>query len=524
MPESKGQIPLNTWLSDRPPEFARILAARSALRLVPLLVESISNDAHSRRSTILLPSLRVLVSASLAAGSTDRADEILSEANALAREVTELIETTAFDVHVKALRLKENLEPECIPIIHAHEADEKGLQGAKKIMNAAESAMKSSIYHVDFVNNVASKDAPISAASETMDACILALYHLYDGHVLVADSGNDPIRSKDNIAKFDIDEVMAEFGKIRQEMQTLCSIDSDIEDVATHLSFLSPSKDYIASFSNLKGAIKRDMQVLCAIDVDAKGIAYCLSVLSQQPLWFDSIPIWVSEKWMKLKNAMPKEEGWTVWINWYESHLRGESRNETVEGVLSTIPSEIWQDDVAQINSYLLEAVQTQWDPTAIALTDGLKEVEAVSNSLELGQYRRRIMTALADDPSQAIGGTKDLLEAVMKTILHRRGCELEENIKFNELINTCWSELNLDSQNQPFDESEGLLRRISSLAKKMIESANKLRNIAGSGHGRIVGNEHPLTTEDARMIASIGFVLAGWLVRCEKKLNLPNE
>ena len=317
---------------------------------------------------------------------------------------------------------------------------------------------------------------------------------------------------------------MDQFGKSKQEQQVLCSIDSDVEDVATKLSFLSPSKDYIASFGNFKAAMKRDMQVLCAIDVDTKGIAYCLSVLSQQPLWFDSIPIWVSEKWMKLKNAMPKEEGWMVWIEWYESHLKGESRNETLEGVLSTIPIEIWQDDVAQINSYLLEAVQTQWDPTAIALSDGLKEVDAASDSLDFGQYRSRIMTALADDPCQAIGGTKDLLEAVMKTILHGRECEIGENIKFNELINTCWTELNLDNQNQPSNESEGLLRKISSLAKKMIEAANKLRNIAGSGHGRIVGNEHPLTTEDARMIASIGFVLAGWLMRCEKRLNLPDE
>ena len=214
---------------------------------------------------------------------------------------------------------------------------------------------------------------------------------------------------------------------------------------------------------------------------------------------------------------------WTVWIDWYESHLKGESRNETLESVLSTIPLEVWKDEADQVNSYLLEAVQAQWDPMAIALTDGLKEVDSVSDSLDLRRYRSRIMTALSGDPREAVGGTKDLLEAAMKTILDRRGCDLEENISFNTLINTCWSELNLDTQDRPSDKSERLFRKISSQAKKMIEAANELRNIAGSGHGRIVGKEHPLTTEDARMIASIGFVLSGWLVRCEKRLNSRN-
>ena len=200
MPESNGQTSLNTWLSDRPSEFARILAARSALRLVPLLVESISNDADSRRSTILLPSLRVLVSASLAATSTDRADEILSEASTVARAVIELMEKTAYDVQLNTVHLKEIEEPECIPDIHAHEVDKKGLQGVIEIMNAAESALSTSVYHADYTGNIASKDAPISAARATIDACILALYFLYDGHIMVADSGNEPTRSTDNTA------------------------------------------------------------------------------------------------------------------------------------------------------------------------------------------------------------------------------------------------------------------------------------------------------------------------------------
>lgn len=517
MSEPKRETPLETWLSDRPSEFARLLAARSALRLVPLLVESIRSDADSRRFSILLPSFRVLVSASLVAASTDRADGILADASAVGGVVTDVLEKTMYAVRMDTIDLKEIDQPESFPDIHAHEADTKGLQGVKEIMNAARSAVNTSVHHANYTSNIASKHAPISTACATINACFSALYYLYDGQIMIANPDTDPTHSKDDTEKFDLDSFLA---RHRQETQVLCSIDSDLEDIEDHLSILSVSKDYKAIFSDFKVAIKQDMQVLCSMDADVMDIACCLSVLSQKPLWFDNIPIYISEKWIELKGAMPEGEAWTVWIDWYEAHLKGESRNETLESVLSTIPVEVWKDEVGQVNSYLLEAVQAQWDPMAIALTDGLKEVDAVSDSLDLRQYRSRIMTALTGDPREAVGGTKDLLEAVMKTILDRRGCDLEENISFNTLINTCWSELNLDTQDRPSDKGERLFRKISSQAKKMIEAANELRNIAGSGHGRIVGKEHPLTTEDARMIASIGFVLSGWLVHCEKRLD----
>ena len=474
----KGEPRLDKWLSDRPSEFASLLAARSALRLVPLLIESIRSDADSRRSTILLPSMRVLVSASLGAVPTDHADEVLSDASAVTRALIDEMKKTIYDVQMEIIEFKEIGEPEDFPKIHAQEEGKKGLEVVKDIMNAIQHAINTSVHDANYLSGLAGKDAPISAACATICACNFALFHLYDGHVAVEESDNK---------------------------RTL-------------------SKKYTVPFNEFMVGLKQDIEVLTSLDTDAGGVADCLSTLSHKPLWFDNIPTWISEKWVELKGALPREEGWTVWIDWYESHLKGESRNETIESVFPTIPSEVWQDEVVQINSYLLEAVQTQWDPMAIALTDGLEGIDAVNDFPDLGQHRSRIMNALARDPSEAVGATKDFLEAVMKTILDRRGHEFQENIKFHELINSCWSELNLDSQDRPFGDAERLLRKISSQAKKMIEAANELRNIAGSGHGRPAGKEHHLTEEDARMIASIGFVLSGWLMHCEKRLNSLKE
>jgi hypothetical protein len=57
-------------------------------------------------------------------------------------------------------------------------------------------------------------------------------------------------------------------------------------------------------------------------------------------------------------------------------------------------------------------------------------------------------------------------------------------------------------------------LRKIASSAKTMIETANELRNLAGTGHGRVVGEVEDITADDASMVASSGYVLTAWLLR----------
>lgn len=49
-----------------------------------------------------------------------------------------------------------------------------------------------------------------------------------------------------------------------------------------------------------------------------------------------------------------------------------------------------------------------------------------------------------------------------------------------------------------------------------MIETANELRNRAGTGHGRVVGKQTTIDTADASLVASVGLVLAAWLLHHE--------
>jgi hypothetical protein len=47
-----------------------------------------------------------------------------------------------------------------------------------------------------------------------------------------------------------------------------------------------------------------------------------------------------------------------------------------------------------------------------------------------------------------------------------------------------------------------------------MIETANELRNLTGTGHRHVVGTEEDLSVDDASLVASSGLILAAWLLK----------
>ena len=59
------------------------------------------------------------------------------------------------------------------------------------------------------------------------------------------------------------------------------------------------------------------------------------------------------------------------------------------------------------------------------------------------------------------------------------------------------------------YGHAERHWRKIASSAQRMIETANELRNRAGTGHVRVVGEEPVVTGADASLVESAGLILA---------------
>ncbi|WP_379656252.1 abortive infection family protein [Pseudoroseomonas ludipueritiae] len=153
-------------------------------------------------------------------------------------------------------------------------------------------------------------------------------------------------------------------------------------------------------------------------------------------------------------------------------------------------------------------------DPLLEALGHALEEVQGLSPTVDLREHSRRIQDALPGDPSLAIGTTKDMLEATMRTILHERGFSGMEKWDYPTLSTKCFHVLGLATNTPPASADERYVRKIANNAKTMIDAANELRNVAGTGHGRVVGTEPEVSAHDAGLVASTGLILAAWMLR----------
>ena len=110
-----------------------------------------------------------------------------------------------------------------------------------------------------------------------------------------------------------------------------------------------------------------------------------------------------------------------------------------------------------------------------------------------------------------------------MRTILHEFGTSSVESLGFSELTSKCFVELGLQGSEAPKSAAEGKVRKMADYAKKIIIVANELRNLVGTGHGKVVGTEDELSSLDASMIASNGMILSAWLIRVAESRD-PQE
>jgi hypothetical protein len=77
------------------------------------------------------------------------------------------------------------------------------------------------------------------------------------------------------------------------------------------------------------------------------------SGLSDLPLWKAAAPTFASNAWNIFKNALPVDQGWDLWVDWYEERLRGGSRGEAYDLVFARVPPEMWNKSPAAANAWI---------------------------------------------------------------------------------------------------------------------------------------------------------------------------
>lgn len=134
------------------------------------------------------------------------------------------------------------------------------------------------------------------------------------------------------------------------------------------------------------------------------------SELASRPLWPDGAPDWASDHWGRLRDTLPREDDWQVWIDWYQRRLDGFADPKDIELVFATVPKEKWNEGSAAANRWIklrLEELQHKKEekPDPVfdsAVIERLLTQDSHGATLEIVDGKARIASALHEDDASA--------------------------------------------------------------------------------------------------------------------------
>jgi hypothetical protein len=120
-------------------------------------------------------------------------------------------------------------------------------------------------------------------------------------------------------------------------------------------------------------------------------------------------------------------------------------------------------------------------------LAQAVPNASRLVRSDDLEEHVRRILDNLDNDPSQAIGSAKEMLETAGKQILAFYGEDPESRGDFPGLMKRTFKLLNLSSEDisQSARGAESMKRVFSGL-NQIVAGIAELRGLYGTGHGRL--------------------------------------
>ncbi|MEI6950385.1 abortive infection family protein [Paraflavisolibacter sp. H34] len=128
-------------------------------------------------------------------------------------------------------------------------------------------------------------------------------------------------------------------------------------------------------------------------------------------------------------------------------------------------------------------------------------------------EYIDRIKKSISNDPSLAIGSTKELIEATLKTILAQQNVEYDKDDDVPKLLKKVQKSLELvpdevDHSKRGADIIKVILSNLGSIVIKLAE----LRNLYGTGHGQERARKG-LNDRHAKLAVGAGITLATFLL-----------
>lgn len=144
-----------------------------------------------------------------------------------------------------------------------------------------------------------------------------------------------------------------------------------------------------------------------------------------------------------------------------------------------------------------------------VAVLDELEETSARLGIPDIDMHAARIRRGLHDDPGQAIGSAKELLETTLKAVLGLHGAGPETKLDIPKLVKQANVKLGLDAAGVAgSDPGAEQTRKVLGGLAQVVNGTAELRNAGfGTGHGLSRGPVAEVAT--ARMVVSAAVTVA---------------
>jgi hypothetical protein len=123
---------------------------------------------------------------------------------------------------------------------------------------------------------------------------------------------------------------------------------------------MARADDYSYAVASATDAADAASDIWAAVSRDANFIASgeTAHTLASQPLWPNGVPEWAEEYWKLLQEALPREDKWQVWIDWYNRRLVGLADPEEIELLFATVPYKERDKGRAAANRWIGERLE----------------------------------------------------------------------------------------------------------------------------------------------------------------------
>ncbi|HGD1979887.1 TPA: abortive infection family protein [Streptococcus agalactiae] len=114
------------------------------------------------------------------------------------------------------------------------------------------------------------------------------------------------------------------------------------------------------------------------------------------------------------------------------------------------------------------------------------EELKKKFSSKYMNQQIDLMVAMCNENPTEAIGKSKELLESCCKTIIESNGEIIKDSINMGQLVKQTLSSLNIPNKGVTMDlEEEKIVKQITGSLNGLSSGIIELRNHYGSGHGR---------------------------------------